>query len=102
MTPRGSLLVSWEDGAVASHRPVLVAPVVAVPENSKPLHVDVVVDNDRVTDHSELIRSEIDALRRLVENDRKIVFALTSALFILLSMQITIQVRIDNILGRRA
>lgn len=49
----------------------------------------------------EVIRQEIHALHQRADTDRQIALALTSAIIILLVMQITAQVRLDNMFNRQ-
>jgi hypothetical protein len=48
------------------------------------------------------MHTDIEALRTRIDTDRQFIIALTSALLILLIMQVTAQVRIDNLFNRKA
>ena len=111
-----SLLDDWENCSAPhpAHRPIPVKPTVAAQESIARTVVppqrkhDIVVRKQETetptpgkVECCEAIRHECELLRKRVDTDRQFVLALTSALIILFVMQITAQVRIDNMFSRR-
>lgn len=101
MTPMCSLLDDWENctSTVTVPRPTpVVAPAVTVSPPLRKIDAVAPVGNDV---GCESIREELDALRSRIDADRKFVMSLTGAVLIVLILQITAQIRLDNLYSRK-